>query len=287
MVRTGGLNHRHRQSALGGQQLWKQQRTLLRPVPGVHGQGGPAITDVSVTSRPADGTDTFKAGERIEVTFTFDEAVEVQNAGSNGANVSIRISMGDTNTYVTWSTNFLRMDPPRKLVFGLTVTSSHEDVDGLCISAELWRGHNSAQRCRCHRCGRGRRGGVEELRRGANVLEGRRRHRGPDVRGVRSSARGARRHRGEGVRGEHLRRVTDAQVNAIGSLDLSGEGIGALRKSDFGVSPRCTRSTCRATRWTTCRATCSSLWTPPCARSSSMATRLARCRPACSTASPG
>ena len=27
--------------------------------------------------------------------------------------------------------------------------------------------------------------------------------------------------------------MTDAQVNAIGSLDLSGEGIGALRKSDF------------------------------------------------------
>ena len=48
----------------------------------------PGIDDVSVTSRPADGTDTFKAGERIEVTFTFDEAVEVQNAGSNGANVN-------------------------------------------------------------------------------------------------------------------------------------------------------------------------------------------------------
>ena len=99
------------------------------------GIGGPAIDDVSVTSRPADGTDTFKAGERIEVTFTFDEAVEVQNAGSNGANVSIRISMGATNNYVTWSTNFLRMDHPRKLVFGLTVNSSHEDDDGLCISA--------------------------------------------------------------------------------------------------------------------------------------------------------
>ena len=29
------------------------------------------------------------------------------------------------------------MDHPRKLVFGLTVTSSHEDDDGLCISFEL------------------------------------------------------------------------------------------------------------------------------------------------------
>ena len=83
----------------------------------------PGIDDVSVTSRPADGTDTFKAGERIEVTFTFDEAVEVQNAGSNGANVNAYIAMNETNSAViSWQANFLRMDHPRKLVFGLTVT---------------------------------------------------------------------------------------------------------------------------------------------------------------------
>ena len=39
-VQTGTAQPRHPQSALGGPQLWKQQRTLLRPVPGVHGQGG-------------------------------------------------------------------------------------------------------------------------------------------------------------------------------------------------------------------------------------------------------
>ena len=38
----------------------------------------PVITDVSVTSRPADGTNTFKRGERIEVSVTF-------NRGGGGA----------------------------------------------------------------------------------------------------------------------------------------------------------------------------------------------------------
>ena len=193
----------------------------------------PGITDVSVTSRPADGTDTFKAGERIEVTFTFDEAVEVQNAGSNGANVSIRISMGGTNTYVTWSTNFLRMDHPRKLVFGLTVTSSHEDDDGLCISASC---------------------GADTIRLsggGAIVAaaDGAAAARNYDavqtswkVDGDTAGLTGGVCDRQPAVRDAIVGKVsaastcaavTDAQVNAIGSLDLSGEGIGALRKSDF------------------------------------------------------
>ena len=66
-------------------------------------KAGPAITDVSVTSRPADGTNTFKRGERIEVTVTFDEAVEVQNAQADGANVRINI----------WGTAALLSSGPR------------------------------------------------------------------------------------------------------------------------------------------------------------------------------
>ena len=193
----------------------------------------PAITDVSVTSRPADGTDTFKAGERVEVTFAFDEAVEVQNTGSNGANVSIRISMGDTNTYVTWSTNFLRMDHPRKLVFGLTVNSSHEDDDGLCISASC---------------------GADTIRLSGGgaivaVADGVAASRNYDavqtswkVDGDTEGLTGGVCDRQPAVRDAIVAKVsaastcaavTDAQVNAIGSLNLSGEGIGALRKSDF------------------------------------------------------
>ena len=37
--------------------------------------GLPSIVDVSVTSRPRDGSNTFKRGDHIEVTFTFSEPV--------------------------------------------------------------------------------------------------------------------------------------------------------------------------------------------------------------------
>ena len=39
--------------------------------------GLPSIVDVSVTSRPADGTNTFKRGDRIEITATFSEPVRI------------------------------------------------------------------------------------------------------------------------------------------------------------------------------------------------------------------
>ena len=232
-VRTGRLNHATANPLSGGINFGSNSGRFYGLSPVFTVKAGPAITDVSVTSRPADGTDTFKAGERIEVTFTFDEAVEVQNAGSNGANVSIRISMGDTNTYVTWSTNFLRMDPPRKLVFGLTVTSSHEDVDGLCISASC---------------------GADTIRlSGAGAIvaaaDGAAASRNYDavqtswkVDGDTEGLTGGVCDRQPAVRDAIVAKVsaastcagvTDAQVNAIGSLDLSGEGIGALRKSDF------------------------------------------------------
>ena len=231
--RTGRLNHATANPLSGGINSGSNSGRFYGLSPVFTVKAGPAITDVSVTSRPADGTDTFKAGERIEVTFTFDEAVEVQNAGSNGANVSIRISMGDTNTYVTWSTNFLRMDPPRKLVFGLTVTSSHEDVDGLCISASC---------------------GADTIRlSGAGAIvaaaDGAAASRNYDavqtswkVDGDTEGLTGGVCDRQPAVRDAIVAKVsaastcagvTDAQVNAIGSLDLSGEGIGALRKSDF------------------------------------------------------
>ncbi len=192
----------------------------------------PSITDVSVTSRPADGTNTFKRGERIEVSVTFSEAVEVQNAQADGSNVSIRIWTGGSSTPI-WSVNFLRMDHPRKLVFGLRVTSAVNDANGLCIGTSCaadtirlsggaaivaaedgvaaltsydavqtsWRINGNTQ---------GLTGGVCD------------RH--PAVRAAIVLAVSA---------ADTCADVTDSQVNAIGSLSLPGEGIVSLRKADF------------------------------------------------------
>ena len=41
--------------------------------------GAPSIVDVSVTTSPRDGTNTFKRGEHIEVTATFSEPVRLNN----------------------------------------------------------------------------------------------------------------------------------------------------------------------------------------------------------------
>ena len=196
-------------------------------------KAGPEITDVSVTSRPADGTDTFGGGERVEVTVTFDEAVEVQNSGINGANVSLRISLGDTSTFITWQANFLRMDHPRKLVFGLTVTSSHEDDDGLCIGASC-----GADTIRLSGGGAivAAEDGVAAVRNYDAVLTS------WNVDGSSQGLTGGVCDRHPAVRAAIVLAVsaastcadvTDSQVNAIGSLDLSGEGIVSLRKADF------------------------------------------------------
>ena len=96
---------------------------------------GPAITDVSVTSRPADGTDTFKAGEQVEITITFDEPVEVQNAGVDGADVHIEVSVGPVPSggFLQRDADFLRQDHPSQLIFAFEVLSGLVDGNGFCI----------------------------------------------------------------------------------------------------------------------------------------------------------
>ena len=234
-VRTGRLNISTASPLSGGLSFRSNSGRFYGLSPVFTVKDAPAIDDVSVTSRPADGTDTFKAGERIEVTFTFDEAVEVQNAGSNGANVNAYIAMNETNSAViSWQANFLRMDHPRKLVFGLTVSSSHVDVDGLCIGFS----------CSGERTIRLSGGGAIVA-----AEDGVAASRNYDavqtswkVDGDTAGLTGGVCDRQPAVRDAIVGKVTaastcaavtDAQVNAIGSLDLSGEGIGALRKSDF------------------------------------------------------
>ena len=82
----------------------------------------PTISAVAVTSTPVLETDTYGAGETIEVSVTFDEAVTATSDTDFELNVS-----GDK------SAPLLRGSGTATLVFGYTVVSSDEDDNGIWI----------------------------------------------------------------------------------------------------------------------------------------------------------
>ena len=82
----------------------------------------PTITDVDITSTPVLETDTYGAGETIEVSVTFDEAVNATSDTDFELNVS-----GDR------SAPLLRGSGTATLVFGYTVVSSDDDDNGIWI----------------------------------------------------------------------------------------------------------------------------------------------------------
>ena len=82
----------------------------------------PTITDVSVTSTPVLATGTYGAGETIEVSVTFDEAVNATSATDFELNVS------DDK-----SAPLLRGSGTATLVFGYTVAPGDEDDNGIWI----------------------------------------------------------------------------------------------------------------------------------------------------------
>ena len=191
----------------------------------------PVITDVSVTSRPPDGTNTFKRGERIEISVTFNRAVEVQNAQADGSNVRIKIWVRGSSP--VWFANFLRMDHPRKLVFGLRVTSGLNDADGLCIGSGCVDdaiGLSAGAAIVAAEDGVAARTSFDAVQTSWRID---------------SSTQGLT----GGVCDRHLAvraaivakisaastcaEVTDTHLAGIGSLDLSGEGIDSLHKGDF------------------------------------------------------
>ena len=232
-VRTGRLNHATANPLSGGSAGAANPGRFYALSPVFTVKAGPSITDVSVTSRPADGTDTFKHGERVEITFTFDEAVEVRNAGTAGADVYINVSVGNAGVF-NQQTNFSRQDHPRKLVFAFTVTVSHVDGNGFCIG-----GGCGADNIKLRNSGAvvataddvaakrnyGRVQTSWKLAGGSDGLTGGVCDRHPAVRDAIVAAVSA---------ADTCADVTDAHlVDNVGSLDLSGEGIGALRKEDF------------------------------------------------------
>ena len=82
----------------------------------------PTITDVSVTSTPVLATGTYGAGETIEVSVTFDEAVNATSATDFELNVS------DDK-----SAPLLRGSGTQTLVFGYTVAPGDADDNGIWI----------------------------------------------------------------------------------------------------------------------------------------------------------
>ena len=101
------------------------QSDFSEPSAAVRTNAEPTVDDVAVTSTPVLETDTYGAGERIEVSVTFSEAVNATsdtdfqlNVGGN--KLAPLVSGSGTTT----------------LVFGYTVQSDDEDDNGIFISSE-------------------------------------------------------------------------------------------------------------------------------------------------------
>ena len=82
----------------------------------------PTITDVSVTSTPVLGTDTYGAGETIEVSVTFSEAVDA----TSDTDFVLSVAGGKRAP-------LLRGSGTATLVFGYTVAPGDEDDNGIWI----------------------------------------------------------------------------------------------------------------------------------------------------------
>ena len=85
----------------------------------------PTVTNVAVTSMPALETDTYGAGETIEVSVTFSEAVEATS------DTDFVLSVAGAKR-----APLLRGSDTATLVFGYTVVASDEDTNGIWIGNE-------------------------------------------------------------------------------------------------------------------------------------------------------
>ena len=84
----------------------------------------PTITLVAVTSTPA-ASDTYGWGETIEISVTFNEAVDA----TDGTDFELSVGGGSNDR----SARLLRGSGSETLVFGYTVVSTDEDDDGIWI----------------------------------------------------------------------------------------------------------------------------------------------------------
>ena len=80
---------------------------------------------MSVSSRPVDGSGTFKRGDHIEVTVTFSEPVRVTVGG--GISIGLRIGASFIDS------DFHRQEHPSKLIFRHVVVEANVENSGIVI----------------------------------------------------------------------------------------------------------------------------------------------------------
>ena len=88
----------------------------------------PAVTDVDITSNPIRG-DTYRGGENIDVTLTFDKAVEVVG------DASVTLHLGEGVDPTPREAEYQRGSGTRFLVFRYEVQPSDRDSDGITVSS--------------------------------------------------------------------------------------------------------------------------------------------------------
>ena len=89
---------------------------------------GLAPTAVAVVSKPVDGGDTYKGGEKIEVAVTFGDRVLVDTSGGTPA---LGLAVGTE----TRQADYVRGTGSNRLVFEYTVQSGDTGSDGIAIAA--------------------------------------------------------------------------------------------------------------------------------------------------------
>ena len=198
-------------------------------------QGPASIDDVSVTSRPVDGSETFKRGDHIEVTVTFSEPVLVTGGGGIGIGLRIGADIIDGE--------FHRQDHPNKLVFRHIVVEADVENGGIVIgndpvTPQFEAGEDDITLA-----------ATASIRADADDTDARVNF---DVQQTSWKVDGGTEAPTGGIcgHGYHPKvlaaildavpggntscdRVTDADLAAIASLDLSGEAIDSLHKRDF------------------------------------------------------
>ena len=93
-------------------------------------RAAPAVTAVALTSLPQNRTSqTYRAGERIEVSVTFSAPVTV--TGPPAMTPTIGLEVGTE----TRQAAYLTKSAPHVLVFGYTVTDADTDADGIAVPA--------------------------------------------------------------------------------------------------------------------------------------------------------